>query len=283
MSPTRITVICENRSSEMKNIAGEHGFSVLIEKNGTTLLMDTGQGMTLKSNARTLGIDFSAIDTLVVSHGHFDHTGGLTDVFPVRPGIRLIAHPDIFAPKYAEHKTPQHPVYAYIGIPFTQAHIESHFQSAFEFKREFEQISDGIYFSGEIDKVTDFELPDTRLKIKTDGGYEPDPLKDDISLLVETDRGPVIVTGCAHSGIVNVIKHFEKKTGYREFYGVIGGTHLGFLHSDRQLEQSLAAFEQYRLKLVAVSHCTGNEAAAACYDRFRDRFAFANAGWRIEL
>ena len=280
---TKITVLCENRSSDRKDIMGEHGFSVLIEKNGHNLLMDTGQGFTLQPNARTLGIDLSSVNTLVISHGHFDHTGGLLDLFPAPPDIRLIAHPDIFTPKYAQHPPGHIPEYSFIGIRHARECIESHFQTRFEFQTGFSKIQDGIYFSGEIVKTTDFERPDSHLKLKTDDGYITDPMKDDISLLVETSKGPVIITGCAHSGVVNVIRHFENKTGYNKFYGLIGGTHLGFLNSDDQLARSIEAFESYGFELIAVSHCTGNEAAAACYNHFKDRFAFANAGWRIEL
>ncbi len=106
---------------------------------------------------------------------------------------------------------------------------------------------------------------------------------DDISLLIETRKGPVILSGCAHSGIVNIMNHFKNKTGYKQFHAVIGGTHLGFLTSNHQLDATMNAFQEFGLDLIAVSHCTGNKASAICYNRFKEKFAFANAGWSIEF
>lgn len=279
MIKTKITVICENRSLITRNILGEHGFAALIERNNERILLDTGQGMTLKPNAAALGINLSDIQKIVISHGHFDHTGGLTDIAPPHPDIQLIAHPDIFNDRYSESRTLDRKTYSYVGIRHHREYLESHFNSRFSFTKEFCEISEGIYFSGEIPRITSFEKADTRLKIKANGSYVNDPLKDDASLLIETGSGPVILTGCAHAGIVNVIKHFENKTGHKKFFAVIGGTHLGFLDSPDQLEKSMQAFESYGFELIAVSHCTGNEAAAACFHRFKNKFAFANAGW----
>jgi 7,8-dihydropterin-6-yl-methyl-4-(beta-D-ribofuranosyl)aminobenzene 5'-phosphate synthase len=101
-----------------------------------------------------------------------------------------------------------------------------------------------------------------------------------VSLLIETGKGPVILLGCAHSGLVNVMNHFSHQTGHKTFHAVIGGTHLGFLSgATQQLEKSMDALDDYQVDLIAVSHCTGQEAAAICYSRFKERFAFACAGW----
>ncbi len=283
MKKTKITILCENRSLITRNITGEHGFSALIETGEDTILMDTGQGMTLKSNAAALGVNLSDVRKLVISHGHYDHTGGMPDIFPPHPDIQLIAHPDIFTEKYSENQFQDQKTYAYIGIRHRKAYLESHFNTRFFLTDQLCTISDGVYFSGEVPRVTSFENPDPRLKIKQGAFYADDPLKDDASLLIETGSGPVILTGCAQSGIVNVIRHFEKHTGHKKFFAVIGGTHLGFLNSPDQLEKSMQAFEDYGFELIAVSHCTGNEAAAMCFNRFKDKFAFANAGWRAEF
>ncbi len=279
MEKTKITIICENRAGATIGVMGEHGFCALIEKNNEKILMDTGQGLTLKANAKALKIDLSDIKKIILSHGHFDHTGGLADLMPPKGMIDIYTHPDIFAPKYARHENKSKKKEVFIGNRFTREYLESNLNAKFHFKIKFSEISDGIFFSGVIPRQTDFEQPDKRLLVKEGTSFIQDPLKDDASLLIETSSGPVILTGCAHSGIVNIMNHFSKKTGYKSFYAVIGGTHLGFLNSDNQLRKTMEAFEQYNLNLIAVSHCTGNEAAAACYNRFKDKFAFANAGW----
>lgn len=279
MDETRITVICENRASGAMGITGEHGFAALIERGDRKILVDTGQGMTLKSNAQVLGIDLKKVDTVVLSHGHFDHTGGLPQVlFPPR-GLRVIAHPDVFDKKYAEAKTPLGTTRAFIGIKFQREFLETTLGACFDFQTEYSEIAPGVFFSGQVPRTTDFEHPDTHLLVKEGEGFIVDPLLDDISLLIETAKGPVIVTGCAHAGIVNVMNHFKQQSGHDTFHAVIGGTHLGFMGLGEQLDKSLDAFDQLKLDLIAVSHCTGNEPAAICYNRFKDRFAFANAGW----
>lgn len=266
-----------------RQILGEHGFSALIEIGQNKILMDTGQGFALKHNANALKIDLSSVDTIVLSHGHYDHTGGLVQLVPFNRKTRIIAHPEIFDPKYVKIAGQKNESFQYAGIPISKKDLVSDPDCELLLQEQFQQISDQIYFSGQVPRVTEFEGLDKRLKLKSETGFTQDHFFDDTSLLIETLKGPVILTGCAHSGIVNVMKHFEKMTGYDRFYGVIGGTHLGFLNSDEQLEKTMDAFEAYDLELIAVSHCTGNEAASACHNRFTHKFDYANAGWSISL
>jgi len=280
MSQTTITVLCENTAGRPMGLTGEHGFSSLIERDGQKILFDTGQGMSLATNAQVLRINLPDIKTVVLSHGHYDHTGGLPAVLYPPRGVEVIAHPDIFTKKYAELDAPGGKQKIFIGIKYSRDYLEGALQARFNLIRDFIDIAPGIYFSGEVPKETDFEHPDTRLKVEHSGKMTNDPLLDDISLLVETDQGPIILLGCAHSGMVNVMNHFSAKTGHKTFHAVIGGTHLGFMTDlGQQLEKSMDALDDYKVDLIAVSHCTGQQAAAVCYHRFKDRFAFACAGW----
>ena len=283
MASTTITILCENRASAMMGITGEHGFSALIEKNGRKLLLDTGQGLTLRNNARVLSVDLGSINKVALSHGHLDHTGGLSKLYFPKRDVEVVAHPDVFIPKYAEIMQGDTPVRVFIGIKDDRHFLEENRGLTFSLKREYEEIEPGIFFSGQVPRVTDYEKADAHLKVKQGDKFVQDPLLDDSSLLIETDSGPVILTGCAHSGIVNVMEHFKAKSGHDTFHAVIGGTHLGFLELGEQMDRTLEAFDRFKLEKIAVSHCTGNEAAAICYNRFKDKFAFANAGWRITL
>ena len=283
MSETTITVICENRAAAPVGVAGEYGFAALIEKDGEKILFDTGQGIALKSNAAALRTDLSRVNQLVLSHGHFDHTGGLAQALTASGGAEVVAHPDIFDSKYSRIPFGTETRHFYIGIPYRREFLESSLGASFSMKTDYTEIAPGVWFSGEIPRKIAFEKPDAALMVKREGRFVEDPMLDDASILVETDSGPVIVAGCAHAGIVNVMNHFREKTGHNSFHAVIGGTHLGFSEELEQVVKTMDAFEEMGLDLVAVSHCTGNEAAAACYNRFREKFAFANAGWRMNF
>ncbi|MCF8085548.1 MAG: MBL fold metallo-hydrolase [Desulfohalobiaceae bacterium] len=279
MGQTRITVLCENTAVGIFGLLGEHGFSALVEKDGRSLLFDTGQGHTLAHNMRYLGLGGRTVDGIALSHGHYDHVGGLADALIQNGGARITAHPAVLGAKYTRRKTAAGQKDTYIGMPHDRAFLEDTLGASFQFVSECRQILPGMYFSGEVPRVTDFESSDPGMMVHTESGMEQDPLADDASLLLETESGPVVLLGCAHAGTVNVLRHFREQTGHTRFHAIIGGTHLGFLNDEKQLEQTMLALEDYGLELVAVSHCTGQYAAAAFLRRFGSRFAFAGAGW----
>ena len=116
----KITTLCENTAGKM-GLLGEWGFSALVEKDGEKILLDTGSSTTVAHNASQLGIDLSGVDTIVLSHGHLDHTGGLASVLGITGSARIFAHPDALEPKeFVSKKGEKHDV----GIPYRRGFIE---------------------------------------------------------------------------------------------------------------------------------------------------------------
>ena len=241
--------------------------------------MDTGLSFSAVHNAQLMGIDLSTIDRVVLSHGHADHTGGLREVLRRRGDVDVIAHPDIWTPKYTRRHEggPEQ----YIGIPFSREELESR-GARFNLTREPVHITEHIMTTGEVPMVSDYEEIENNLSVKQDEKVRPDHLADDLALIIDTDFGLVIILGCAHRGIVNTLRHAQDLTGKEAVYAVVGGTHL-FRASEERLEKTIADLREIGIQRLGVSHCTGFRASARLAQEFEDAFFMNNAGTRLTL
>lgn len=274
----RITTLSENTASARRRLLAEWGLSILVEADDLKILLDTGQSISTAHNAAALGVDLSRIDKIVLSHGHYDHTGGLQQVLTgMRKEVEIIAHPEVWALKYSHAS---HDVgYSYIGIPFRREELES-LGASFRLTPEPVWLAEGIVTSGEIPMVTDYEKIDPNLYIKEGGDYRPEPLGDDQALFIKTEQGLVVLLGCAHRGIINTLRHAQKLTGMELIAAVVGGTHL-FRASEMQLELTVAELKALGVQRLGVSHCTGMRAGARLAQEFGESFFFNNAGTQI--
>ncbi len=204
-----ITTLSENTAGR-GNLLAEWGLSILVETDTVNILLDTGQSVSASYNAALLGVDLSKIDKVVLSHGHFDHTGGLRQVLrKMRKKVDIIAHPDIWAAKYS-HRQGQED--RYNGIPFQQQELES-LGARFNLTTKPVKITDNIITTSEIPMVTEFEQIDSNLFVKEDTDFKPDKLLDDQALIINTEQGLVVILGCAHRGIINTLYHAQQLTG----------------------------------------------------------------------
>ena len=277
----QITIICENTVATTLPTIGEHGFAAFIETKTGNYLFDTGQGFSILRNAKYLKKDLTSIKKIFLSHGHYDHTGGLTNVLKLKKRIEVYAHPDIFSKKYARLRTNGKETYKYIGIKHKKKYFEKR-GAQFILNSSFSEVEEDIYLTGEVPRTTDFEKGDSRLLISDNGSLVPDPLLDDQSLILKTKNGLIIVLGCAHSGLINTIKHIKNHFKDEKLDTIIGGTHLGFLKED-QLYKTISHLKRYGFKKIGGSHCTGLKAAARLFQEFRDKFFFANVGTSIVI
>ncbi|MBN2160137.1 MAG: MBL fold metallo-hydrolase [Spirochaetes bacterium] len=278
---TRITVVCENSVIVPLPFIGEHGFSCLIES-GDTTLFDTGQGLGILNNLGKMGKQIDAIQRIILSHGHYDHTGGLLSVLQNKNGkTPVYLHPDAFDDKKAVVPLPGNTIEMPIGMRAPREEYEKA-GADFNFVNSFVKITDSISAIADVTHPSGWKTWDTRLKRKVDGALEDDPFHDDLSLLISTESGPVVLLGCAHAGIVEILNELSEKTGYDEFHAVIGGTHLGNAPED-YIALAMGTLKKYRVKKVAVSHCTGLNMACRFASEFKNEFANASVGAMFEF
>lgn len=267
----RIATLSENSANF--GFLGEWGLSFLIKTENCQILFDTGLSTTVVHNTRVLGIDLSIVDKIVLSHGHADHTGGLREVLKrTAKKVEVIAHPDIWASKYARLGEQEF----YVGIPFQREELES-LGASFNLTREPMHLGDGIMTTGEIPMSTSYEEVDPNIFVRQGDSLNPDPLADDLAIVIDTEQGLIVVLGCAHRGVINTLYHAQKLMGKKLIYAVIGGIHL-FRSPAEQLERTVRALKEMEVKKIGVSHCTGFYASCRLAQEFGDIFSLNNAG-----
>lgn len=274
----RLTILCENSVGLPFGVVGEHGFACFVETSEGNYLFDTGQGFGIVQNALVLGRDLRSVQAVMISHGHYDHTGGLPAVLKLRGKVPVYGHPDMFTERIIEFQGKRRD----IGIPFRRGYLES-LGAEFRLEKTLTEVGPGVRLTGEIPRKTAFEKGDANMTaLLPDGGtVSPDPILDDLSMVVDTDKGMILVLGCAHAGLVNILEYVMEKTGKDRIHAVIGGTHLGF-SSDAQFEETLKALDRYKIEKLGVSHCTGLAKASMLHARLGDRFFFGCVGAVLE-
>lgn len=274
----RVTILCENSVGALSGTLGEHGFAALIEtRDGEPILFDTGQGATLLHNARRMNRDLTLVRKVVISHGHYDHGGGLLPLLKGHGPKIVYGHPGIFTPCYRVKDNGES---ISIGLPHGRPALEEA-GAGFDLAEEFREIAPGICLTGTVPRTTAFETGDRGLFLDN-AGLRADQTPDDQSLVLETARGLVVILGCCHAGLINTLEYVAATTGNHDVYAVIGGTHLGFCGRE-QLEQTVAALKRIGIKKVAAGHCTGFAASARMAMEWPKGFQVAQVGYTLEV
>ena len=277
MYELKITTLSEDTSNK-RGLLAEHGISFLVEYQGFKVLFDTGQGPSVVANARAMNIDLTKINCVALSHGHYDHTGGLFFILRKTGHKRVFAHPAALRPKY--HLIPPHS-YQAVGIPYAPQELENA-GAEFILNSGTTELAPGLYLTGEIPRVTDYETPNPSHFTEADNRYVPDTMPDDQALVAVTSKGPVVITGCAHAGLINTLRCAQQITGSSKIYGLIGGTHLIEANEER-LAKTAAQLKEYNLQFCAANHCTGIKAQMSICQSLGDKFFLNNVGNTVKV
>ena len=269
----KITTLIENLPDAGENLQFEHGFSVFIEAEGKRILFDTGQSGAFVKNAKMLGIDLSTVDMLVLSHGHYDHTGGVPEFLSVcKKKLPVYVGKEFFSPKY---KLLEDGTWKYNGNPFENSLLST--KNVVHFVEEdVILLSESLYLFKNFARVNDFETVNPKFFIKKEDGFEQDLFPDEIALGIKTEHGLVLLVGCSHVGIVNILEHVKKHLRL-PVAAVIGGTHL-VEAGEKRLKETVTAIKAHGVKTIAVSHCTGEAGMALLQKEFPEGFVLNNTG-----
>ena len=273
-----ITTLVENSVAQSgKALLGEHGLSFFIEAGDRRILFDTGQNLAISNNARVLGIDLSQIEAVVLSHGHYDHSGGLQSVLESNTDFTLYGHPDVFSPKVKKNNGN----FKYIGIPIGKNDFLDRGISL-KLDRSPVEIAPGVMTSGEIAMDSDFENVEPIFFLKKNNEVMPDTLADDQALVLDTSKGVVVLLGCSHRGVVNTLRHVVQLKGTDRIHAILGGLHLGKASNDK-LEKIVDHLRGFGLEMIGVGHCTGPRAFLALANEFKDRCFLNTVGSAYEF
>jgi 7,8-dihydropterin-6-yl-methyl-4-(beta-D-ribofuranosyl)aminobenzene 5'-phosphate synthase len=252
------TCVVDNTVQRSSHFWGEHGLAFLIETEAGRVLFDTGQsGTVLLHNLKLLDVDPLTLDALVISHAHYDHTGGLSALLTrVRPGISLHASPDLFRERFSgQGKKPQR-----IGLSLTREDLAAGL--ALKLSAEPQEIIPGVWTTGEIAARPEPEGSSDHHWVREDDALVPDPYRDDMALVLAMDDRLMLLCGCCHAGLLNTLAHVQR-TFEQPIVTIAGGLHLTSATADYLQHVGEALMDMESLQHVYPNHCTGEAAFVA--------------------
>ncbi len=246
--------LVENNMSENKALRAEHGLSFFVEGDNFKFLFDCGPSDAILHNARYLGVRLASGQFTVLSHNHWDHTLGYREV--VEAGLApkvLYTGPNFFARKYAQSGMRYTDLSSGLDEEFLQEHGIEHrvIEGA-------EKIGEGLWLVSGFNRTHDFETIPTRFVKEDKGRMVKDDFSDEVCAVFDTPRGLVVMVGCSHPGILNILETVHQRLE-RPIYGVIGGTHLMEADENR-IKQTLTELERLGIEVAGLCHCSGQKA-----------------------
>jgi 7,8-dihydropterin-6-yl-methyl-4-(beta-D-ribofuranosyl)aminobenzene 5'-phosphate synthase len=272
----RVTCVVDDAVCDHSPFWGEHGLAFLIETESGRVLFDTGQsGTVLLYNLKLLGIEPEAINALAISHAHYDHTGGLPALLDRVADIPLHAHPDLFRERFSRREGAPR----FVGLSLKRETLEQ--RLTLKLSAEPTEILPGVWTTGEITDRAEPEGRSPHHLVRGLEDWEPDPYRDDMSLVLETERGTAVLCGCCHAGLLNTLAHVRRTFG-PDITTVAGGTHL--LQADEaHLQRVIEVLRELGVPRLYLNHCTGQRAYVTLAQAFGEGVAPCPAGTRLDL
>jgi len=281
----KVTTLADNVVYDGR-LLGQFGFSAHLEikdHDGKkhSIIFDTGRKKgALLYNIKTLKLDLSPLECIILSHGHHDHTSATAELIKrAKRRVKVIAHPNAFLPKFVieKHKRRHH------GIPRGErkTDILKAGGQVVETTRPIEIIP-GVLTSGEIKRITPFEKITWKNVTLIEGKQVRDHVLDDQALFINIERhGVLVLSGCAHAGIINTLQSALDLTETKKLYGFIGGTHL-IRPKENRLRETVRRLKEFDLELISPAHCTGHKSIATISQAFPEAFVLNYAGRTID-
>ncbi len=271
-----VTIVVDNKAAE--GLVAEHGFALWLEAAGRNILFDTGNDSALLPNCRNLELSFSGLTDLVLSHGHYDHTGGVDKVLKEAGNIQVYLHQAAMQPRYVNGEEEARPV----RMPAASMRsLWSLPEGSINWLTHPFTIVDDIGITGPISRRTEYEDPGGPFYYDP-WGERPDPIEDDNALWVRSPDGLTVCVGCSHAGIVNTLQAITEITGETRFRSVIGGLHL-LNASPERLARTAAALNDLDLDQLVACHCTGDQAFAYLAAQLNCEVIQGYAGFSMKL
>jgi 7,8-dihydropterin-6-yl-methyl-4-(beta-D-ribofuranosyl)aminobenzene 5'-phosphate synthase len=277
----KVTVVVDNQVpiNVKRPFRGEHGLSLLLETPDGLYLFDAGQSDLIIYNLSLLGVRPADLSAIIISHGHYDHTGGLTAVLThAKKHLPVYIHADAFLPRFSLAGEQQR----FIGIPYSRE-LLCQLGAEFHYVNAPLQLTSDLWISGPIPRNQAFEADENHFVMQTDTSCLcQDHVEDDIALYRVGADGVTVICGCAHAGIINTLNYGLKVTGLPTVKGLIGGTHLGSASPARQ-SATISHLHSLNPEFIAANHCTGFSMMQKLAEGFSGKFIPAFVGTVIEF
>ncbi len=283
-SPVKVTTLIENSNEAHPELDNEFGISMYIETKEGNILFDTAKSGKYLENAKKFNIDMSKTNYMILSHAHYDHCGGVKAFYEnVKSNDCTLCIKDNFFKypgkyHYQEKPGPKldftdgTPGHTFIGVDFDEAYLKENNIKVEYIDTDEYKLSNQVSLFSNFDK--NYEVFNPSMQVKTGDTYKTDEFVEEVAIAIDTNKGIVILTGCSHNGIMNIVDTIQKRTG-KNIYAVVGGTHL--IDADEaRIQKTIQDFRDLGVEKVGVSHCTGPK-AMEMFEKIAPDMSFINS------